>query len=58
LDELHEFILIKHLARSDCEIAPDLECHAVRVADLEAAASGFDILDQHPRAGHQVSGIR
>ena len=47
LDQLHEVILIHHLARRDGKVAPDLECR--RVGHLHTqlpAAAALEVLEQ------------
>ena len=57
LDELHQLVLEDDLAGRDREIAPDLEHRGVRLADLEIAAAGLDVLGEHVHAADQIVGI-
>jgi hypothetical protein len=54
LDELHQLVLVDHLAGRDRQIAADLEFRCVGLADPQLAAAGLDVLGQHVHAAHQV----
>ena len=57
LDELHELVLEDHLAGRGGEIAPDREHRGIRLADLQVAAAGLDVLGEHMHAAHQIVGV-
>jgi hypothetical protein len=57
LDELHQLVFEDDLAGRAGEIAADLEHRGARLADLEVAVSGLDVLGQHVHAAHEVLGL-
>jgi len=54
LNELHDLILVDHLARRDREVAADFEILAADCRIFRTPAAGLEILGQHLHAAHQV----
>ena len=57
LDELHQLVLVDHLARRDRHVAADLEVGR-GLADAQRAASGLHVLGEHRHAARQIVGVR
>ena len=57
LDELDEIVAEHDLARRVRHVDPDLEALRVRLAHLELAAAGLDVLGEHLHAAHEIGAV-
>ena len=58
LDELHQFVLIDHLARGERQVGTDFKTRGIGLSDPKIAAAGLNVLRQHVHSTHEVFGIR
>ena len=54
LDQLHQLVLVDHLARRRRHVDADDEVGRVGLADPQRAAAGLDVLRQHLHAANQI----
>ncbi|MBA7676253.1 hypothetical protein ES703_84494 [subsurface metagenome] len=54
LDQLHQVVLVYHLARCRCHVDADHEIGRVGLADAQIASTGLYVLGQHLHAAHEV----
>ena len=54
LDQLHQFVLVDHLARRRRHVDADHEVGRIGLADAQRAVAGLDVLGQHLHAANQI----
>ena len=57
LDELHQLVLVDHLAGRRRHVDADDEVRRIGLADAQRAAAGLDILRQHLHAANQIVAV-
>ena len=54
LDQLHQLVLVDHLAGGEREVLADRELRRIGLSDLQIASAGLDVLGQHVHAAHEI----
>ena len=58
LDQLHQIVLVDHLAWRGSHVDADHKVGGIGLADAQRAVSGLDVLRQHRHAAHQIVAVR